>query len=314
LGTSLFFCLQTIVTDSADSSYPPRRKGRSRFQRLNGLNYHLREWGDESAPLLVLVHGWMDVSASFQFLVDQFESDWHVVAPDWRGYGLTEWSHQKCYWTPDYLADLDALLELLSPAEPVRLVGHSMGGNIATLYAGVQPARIRSLVNLEGLGLPGESAEAAAERLAKWLGEMRNPPTMKSYASRAEVVARLQKTNPRLPPARAWFLAEHWSREGADGRYAILGDPAHKVSNAYIYRADEARAIWSAITAPVLWVMAKESDYARRMEAHPGYAERIASIARVERVWLEAAGHMMHHDQPELLAPLIEEFFARTAK
>jgi pimeloyl-ACP methyl ester carboxylesterase len=278
---------------------------------LNGLNYHVREWGDPQAPLLVMVHGWMDVAASFQFLVDELKGDWHVVAPDWRGYGLTEWSHQKSYWIPDYLADLEALLDRYAPDNPVRLIGHSMGGNISTLYAGVRPDRIQALVNLEGLGLPGDAPELAGARLGKWLDEMRTAPTLKSYASLAEVAERLQKTNPRLPADRAWFLAEHWSRPGTDGRYAILGDPAHKVVNPYLYRADEVQTIWSAVQAPVLWVMASDSNYAKRMEAHEGYPERIARIARVERVWVEEAGHMMHHDQPAVLAGLLEDFLAR---
>ena len=294
-------------------AYCPTRHCRSIFHRINGLNYHVREWGDPTLPLVVMVHGWMDVAASFQFLVDEFQHEWHVVAPDWRGYGQTDWSGQKCYWMPDYLADLEALLDLYAPAEPVRLVGHSMGGNIATLYAGVRPERIRCLVNLEGLGLPGDAPEKASGRLAKWLDEMRAPPTLGTYDSLAGVVARLQKTNPRLTDLRAGYLAENWSRPGPDGRYEILGDPAHKAVNPYLYRADEAAAIWSAITAPVLWLMARESDYAQRMAAYPGYAERIALIPQVKRAWIEGAGHMMHHDQPAVLAGHIEAFFAASA-
>jgi pimeloyl-ACP methyl ester carboxylesterase len=300
-------------TLAASSAYIPKRACQSRFHTLNGLRYHVREWGEREAPLLVMVHGWMDVAASFQFLVDHLARDWRVVAPDWRGYGLTEWSHQKCYWIPDYLADLEALLDLYSPEVPVRLVGHSMGGNVSTIYAGVRPERIRALVNLEGLGLPGDAPDGAAERLAKWLDEMRSAPTLKPYDSLEAVAERLQKTNPRLAADRAWYLAEHWSRREADGGYAILGDPAHKVVNPYLYRADEMSSIWSKIAAPVLWVMAKESNYAKRMEAHPGYPERIARIADVRRNWVEAAGHMMHHDQPGTLAHLIEEFLGDPA-
>lgn len=303
------------MTSSTDpvAPYVPKRIGRSAFHQISGLRYHVREWGDPNAPLLFMVHGWMDVAASFQFLVDELKGDWHVVSPDWRGFGESEWSHQKCYWIPDYLADLDALLELYSPDEAVRLVGHSLGGNVSTLYAGVRPERLRAFVNLEGLGLPGDAPEEAPTRMRKWLGEMQTAPTLSTYASRAAVAERLQKTNPRLPMDRAAFLAAHWSRVGVDGRFEILGDPAHKVINPYLYRADEAAAIWGAITAPVLWVMARDSDYAKRMDQHPGYAERIARIPLVERTWVAESGHMIHHDQPAKVSRLIEDFFAAAA-
>ena len=290
--------------------YVPKHVSRSRFVRIRDIDYHLREWGDASAPLMVMVHGWMDVSASFQFLVDAFAGAWHVVSPDWRGYGRTSWSAARNYWLPDYIADLDALLEMLSPEAPVRLVAHSLGGNVASMYAGIRPGRVERLVNLEGLGMAGDTPDKAPKRLAKWLAELREPPTLADYPSLDAVVARLQKTNPRLPEDRARFLAEHWSAPGDDGRYRILGDPAHKIVNAYLYRVEEVAACWSAIEAPVLWLMARDSDYAKRMEALPGFAERVASIARVERLWVDDAGHMMHHDQPSRLAREIERFLA----
>ena len=102
---------------------------------------------------MVLLHGWMDVSASFQFVVDALERDWDVYAPDWRGYGLTAWAGSDSYWFADYLADLDFLLEKIAPEKPLDLVGHSMGGHVGGLYAGVRPARVARFVNLEGFGL-----------------------------------------------------------------------------------------------------------------------------------------------------------------
>ena len=291
-------------------AYVPQKTSRSTFVRLRDIDYHVREWGDPSAPLLVMVHGWMDVSASFQFLVDALAGQWHVVAPDWRGYGLTASTTSGCYWLPDYLGDLDALLERMSPDAPVRLVAHSLGGNMALMYAGARPDRIERLVNLEGLGMAGDAPDKAPARLAKWLGELRDPPTLNAYPSLQAVVARLRKTNPRLREDRAMFLAEHWSAPTDTGMRRILGDPAHKVVNPYLYRADEVVACWAAITAPVLWIMARESDYAKKMDALPGYADRIAVIAQVERLWIDEAGHMLHHDQPERLAVEIERFLA----
>jgi pimeloyl-ACP methyl ester carboxylesterase len=291
-------------------AYVPKKHSRSTFVRIRDIDYHLREWGEPEAPLLVMLHGWMDVSASFQFLVDALAGDWHVVAPDWRGYGFTSWSTAGCYWLPDYLGDLDGILAHVSPERPVALVAHSLGGNMALMYAGARPERIARLVNLEGLGMTSDDPAKAPSRLARWMSELREPPTMSAYPSRAAVAARLQKTNPRLAADRAAFLAEHWSGATDDGRFRILGDPTHKVINPYLYREEEATACWSAITAPVLWVMARDSDYARRMDASTGYAARIAAIAQVERLWIADAGHMLHHDQPEQLAVAIERFLA----
>lgn len=291
-------------------AYTPKKPSRSTFMRIRDIDYHVREWGDDDAPLLVMLHGWMDVSASFQFLVDALAHERHVVSPDWRGYGLSGWSAADCYWLPDYLGDLDALLERYAPDAPVDLVAHSLGGNMALLYAGARPERIERLVNLEGLGMAGDDPSKAPARFARWLAELRDPPTLKPYASLDAVVARLRKTNPRLREDRARFLATHWSAPEADGTYRILGDPDHKVVNPYLYRLEDVLACWRAISAPVLWVMARESDYAQRMDALPGYAERIATIGAVERLWIADAGHMLHHDQPEVLAAAIERFLA----
>ncbi len=291
-------------------AYVPAKPSRSTFLSIRDIDYHVREWGDASAPLIVMLHGWMDVSASFQFLIDALAGDWHVVSPDWRGYGLTGWSTAGSYWLPDYIADLDALLERYAPDRPVDLVAHSLGGNMALMYAGARPERVARLVNLEGLGMAGDSPDKAPGRLARWLTELREPPTLKAYATLEAVVDRLQRTNPHLREDRARFLAQYWSAPTDEGTYRILGDPAHKVVNPYLYRAEEVVACWAAITAPVLWMMARDSNYAKRMDALPGYAERIATIRSVKRQWIADAGHMMHHDQPEQLAVAIEEFFA----
>ena len=116
---------------------------------------------------LVALHGWMDVGASFQFLVDALVDDWHVVAPDLRGFGRSEWQPQG-YWFADYIADLDALLDQVSPDAPVRLLGHSLGGNIVMHYAGSRPARVHAVVSLEGFGIPFELASAAPENSSGW--------------------------------------------------------------------------------------------------------------------------------------------------
>ena len=225
---------------NCDAARHPMNVSRSRFLDIRGLRYHVREWGAEDAPLLVMLHGWMDVSASFQFVVDALARDWHVAAPDWRGFGRSERTHADSYWFPDYLADLDRLLDALSPQAPVRLLGHSMGGNVAMLYAGVRPARVCALLNLEGFGLRDGAPEHAPARYAQWLDELRAGASLRDYASLDEVAARLMKNNPRLTAERAAFLAPHWSEPDGAGRLRIAGDPAHRIVNPVQYRWSEA--------------------------------------------------------------------------
>ena len=284
------------------------KESRSEFHSIRGLRYHVRVWGAAGGRPLFLLHGWMDVAASFQFLVDSFARDWHVIAPDWRGFGLSEWRPEG-YWFPDYYADLEALLDLYQPGEPAFLVGHSMGGVIASVYSGIRPGRVARLVSMEGLGLARHTPDQAPLRYAQWLDDLKDPSTFRPYRSLEEVAARLRKTNPRLSEARAAFLAEHWAKRQDSGEYVLLSDPVHKTVNPYLFRIDEAIACWRRVTAPVLLVSGKLSDIPGRMKDTPGQlAERKSAFRDRREIELDDAGHMMHHDQPERLAPLIEAF------
>ena len=288
---------------------------RSEFINIRGLQTHIRHWGREGAPIIVMVHGWMDVAASFQFVVDCLQKEWHVIALDWRGFGLTESPKTDTYWFPEYLADLDALLDHFQADEPVNLLGHSMGANVAAIYAGVRPERIMKLINLEGFGLPLTHPKQAPSRYRKWLDELRVTPSMRTYANQGEVAGRLQKTNPRLSNERAEFLAQHWARENAEGRWEILGDPVHKNSSPLLFRVEEIMACWQKITAPVLWVEANDTDVWRWMgpkeEARIEIDRRITFIPNVQTEMIMDAGHMLHHDQPEILARLVEQFLLK---
>ena len=290
------------------------KSSRSEFIAIRGLRYHIRHWGNENAPKLFMVHGWMDVGASFQFVVDCLQRDWHVIAPDWRGFGLTKNPGVDCYWFADYLGDLDAILHHYSPEQSVNLLGHSMGGNVVCMYAGVRPARINKLINLEGFGLPATQPSQAPGRYAKWLDELRDPPTMRPYATQADIVARLQKTNPRLTDERAVFLSGHWAAQNTQGEWQILGDSAHRLVSPILYRVEEVLACWQAISAPVLWVEADDTEAWRWMgpkeKARIEIDRRIRFIPNVTTSIIQEAGHMLHHDQPEALAQVIEKFLA----
>jgi pimeloyl-ACP methyl ester carboxylesterase len=287
------------------------RASESRFFEIRQLRYHVRCWPAPGAAKLVLLHGWMDVSASFQFFVDALRGAWDVYAPDWRGYGLTDWGKADCYWFPDYLADLDALLAAVSPDAPVHLVGHSLGGNVACMYAGVRPERVAKLVNLEGFGMAPTRSEEAPRRYRRWLDELRDPPSFRPYASFEVLAQRLRQDNARLSAERADFLARHWGKQTEEGDVVLRGDPAHKIVNPVLYRYEEVRACWRDVRAPVLWVDGADSTTPRRIGLDAAQlAERRSHFGTLRYALLEDAGHMLHHDQPAALAERVERFLA----
>ena len=293
------------------------KRAASQFVDVRGMRAHVLTWGDPAAPAVVMLHGWMDVGASFQFLVDALRDEWHVIAPDLRGFGQSEWQPQG-YWFQDYVADLDALVERFTPGAPVRLVGHSLGGNIVMHYAGVRTDRVAAVAALDGFGIPFEKPDVAPAKLAKWLDALRDPPTFKPYAGLGAVATRLQKTNPRLSRDRAEFLAAHWARALPDGRAELTSDPRHKMPFPTVYRMEEIFAVWGRIAAPVLWVAAAQSDIPRWLDpAAPGgggadgldgIRARLAHVPTGTLAIVPDAGHMVHHDQPEAVARVIEPF------
>ena len=301
--------------------YQVQRRSGSEFVAIRTLSYHVRTWGTPAPgkTLLVLLHGWMDVAASFQFVVDALTQDHFIIAPDWRGFGLTDSGGVDCFWYQDYLADLDALLDHYAGAAPVNLVGHSMGANVAMLYAGVRQNRVRRLINLEGFGLPATQPVQAAGHYAQWMDQLKQLHSghlsAKTYPSRHAVAARLMKTNKRLNPDKANWLAGHWSVELEPGKWSILGETAHKVVSAQLYREDETLAIFANIVAPTLMVEASDDSMAAWWKGKftlDQHHQRIKAVPRLERVTLPDCSHMLHHDQPELLADLIERFLLQS--
>jgi len=284
---------------------------------LRGMDHHVLTWGDPAAPKLFLVHGWMDGGASFQFLVDALVRDWYAIAPDLRGYGRSAWQPQG-YWFADYVADLEALLDVFAPGESVNLVGHSLGGNIVMQYAGIRPQRTRAAISLEGFGIPVETADNAPKKFAKWLDALAEPPEFKPYANLDAVADRLQKTNPRLPREHALFLAGHWAEVLPDGQARLRADPRHKLPFPATYRMEEIYAIWRRITAPVLWVAAAQSNIPKWLAEHPegeigadtlsGVRRRLTHVPHGRLVIIDDAAHMLHHDQPAAVAAAIEPF------
>ena len=297
--------------------YQVQKASRTSFIKLRQLKYHVREWGTPRPGQLPLfmVHGWMDVSASFQFVVDAMQQDRHIISPDWRGFGLTDVGEVDTFWYPDYLADLDALVDYFQPEGQIDLLGHSMGGTVVSMYAGARPERIRRLINLEGFGLAATQPSQAPRRYAKWLNEVKaarqGEMNLRTYPDSEAVAQRLIKTNPRLSLDKAQWLAQHWAQQNSNGEWEILGHPAHKVINPYLFRVEEMLAIYQSISGPVLNVEASQNDLEKWWQGKyklEEFHERLKHIKDIHSVTIQDAGHMMHHDQPLELAQHIEAF------
>ena len=190
-----------------------------------------------------------------------------------------------------------------------------MGGNVAMMYAGIRPTRIRRLINLEGFGLPATEPRQAPARYARWMDELkqlhRGELNLTPYPHAAGVARRLMKTNPRLPQDKADWLAQHWARADANGQWHIQGQAAHKVGGAHLYRLDEALELFKNISAPVLSVEASDDSLAqwwKNSYTLAQFHERLQVIPQVRIARVEDAGHMLHHDQPASVARLIEDF------
>jgi pimeloyl-ACP methyl ester carboxylesterase len=281
--------------------------GESLYLRLRGLRFHLRCWGAETAPLLIYCHGWLDTTATFADVGERLGERFRVVALDQRGYGYSEWPADG-YWFHDYVADLDALVDRLSPEAPVRLAGHSMGSQVASLYAGLRPARVSKLAVLDGLFLPDMPAASAPRRFGRWLDQIKAPERSKTYSSFEDLAGRVRKQHPQLSMERALFVARGWGAADGEGRIRLLADPRHRLDMPTLYRNAESEEIWKLIAAPTLFVDAGASAFDKVLSPEQKVARRACFRDRREVV-IPDAGHMLHFDAPEATAQALLDFF-----
>ena len=285
----------TVTTDS-----------RSVFLQVRGLRYHVRCWGDPSAPKVFLLHGFLDTSATWSDVATALAPRFQVLAPDLRGFGETQWTNTD-YWFPDYVGDFDEIARQLSPDEPLRLAGHSMGAQVASLYAGLRPERVSQLVILDGLFLPDMAPELAPKRFRQWLEELRDLPQQKYYKSYEELAGRIRRQHPQLSDERALFVARGWGRKEADGRLSLCADPMHRMRGPGLYRAAESLAIWREITAEILFIDAGKSNFGQVIGKEEKETRR-ACFQRRREVVIENAGHMLNFDAPAETAAAIAAF------
>lgn len=281
---------------------------RSRNLSIRGLRYRIHEWGESGSRPLLLLHGWMDTGLTFRFLAHTLGPDYHCLAPDWRGFGHTD-RVPGGYWFADYLADLDALLDKLVPDQAVSLVGHSMGGNVAGLYAGVRPQRVRHLISIEGFGLAASPPEEAPERYARWLDSLRQPLRSRRFDNYAALAEHLRHRHLGLTREHAEALARDWAYHSTAGVF-LRGDPAHKRPNPVLYRLEEAMACWRRITAPVLWVYGTRSVYVAKLRELGDWAERTGCFRDFREARVPKSGHAVHYEQPQALARIIAAFLS----
>lgn len=283
---------------------------RSTYLRVRGLRLHLRHFGPDSAPPLFLLHGWLDASASFaptiEALLARAPMPLQVIAPDWRGCGYSEWAPGG-YWFPDYLADFDAIADHCAPRQAFSLVGHSMGAQVASLYAGLRPQRVRKLALLDGLALPDAPPERAPERLLRWLTQLRESPQHHPYASFEALAGRIRRHHPRLSAAQADLVARCWGDEDGHGQVRLLADPQHRVQGPGLYRVAESMAVWRRITAPTLFLQAGESAFHAALPADE-WQRRQACFGGHRSVTLDGVGHMLQFEAPQASAAALAEF------
>jgi pimeloyl-ACP methyl ester carboxylesterase len=292
------------------AKYSPRRVPRHEQRLLRDLRHRVTWWGAPSADPIVLLHGWGDSAETWQFLVDELPDDWSCVALDWRGFGGTEWPRHG-YWFPDYFADLEALLDQVCRQGPARVIAHSMGGNVATMYAGIRPERIAWIVNLEGIGLARNSPDQAPARYAEWLDQQKTPLRERRYSALDVLVDFLVARNPRMPRERAEYLARAWSTADseANGALKLAFDPRHRNVNPVLFQRPEAEACWKRCSAPVLLVLAERSEIRARVHPDNLTSEYFHALFRDIRIEVLAnLGHMMHIEDPATIARLAVEF------
>jgi pimeloyl-ACP methyl ester carboxylesterase len=291
--------------------YVPRRP--ARLTELDGREGRiaLTQWGPGHPSPIVLLHGWMDCGAGWQLLVDQLPDEWPLVAVDWPGYGRSARRTDR-YWFADHLAELDWLAGVLSPDEPVRLIGHSMGGTVASIYAGVRAARVAWLANLEGFGMPELPHAQFPGQLAAWLDALKSVPTPRRYPDLESLAVALRRANPRLPPAHARYLARAWTR-AVDGGFEILADPRQQLPTPIRYTRADLEACWAQLRVPLLLLYGAESDYMQRAIGADALTRLRTLMPAMTVECIAASGHLLPHEQPAQVALALQRFAATQA-
>ena len=273
------------------------------------LRLHFVDWGNPTAPPLLLVHGGRDHCRNWDWLALALRDRWHVIAPDLRGHGDSQWSTQGGYPMNGYIYDLAQLIHQQNLA-PVTIIAHSLGGDIALRYCGIYPESVRRLVAIEGLGLLSKlQAERASgplyERMRAWVDEQRGLAGRlpRRYASIEDALARMREENKHLSPEQARHLTVHGTNQNEDGTYSWKFDNYVRSWPPYDISQTELEALWGRITCPTLLVYGTES-----WASNPAEDGRATHFKNATVAAIEDAGHWVHHDQLQRFLELSIEF------
>lgn len=273
------------------------------------LRLHYVDWGNAAAPPLLLVHGGRDHCRSWDWVARALREDYHVIAPDLRGHGDSQWMVGANYGLLDFVYDIAQLLHQTS-LTPVTIVSHSLGGMVSLLYSGLYPETVRRLVAIEGLGLsPRMSAERAAKplegRLQSWVETLRkfSARVPRRYPSVEDAFHRMQEENPRLSPEQARHLTIHGVNQNEDGTYSWKFDNYVRVFPPCGLAEGEAERLWARIACPTLLLRGTES-----WASDPERDGRIRHFQNATLVNVEGAGHWVHHDRLEIFMGLVRAF------
>ena len=275
------------------------------------LHLHYADWGNETAPPVILLHGGRDHCRNWDWVAQRLCQDWHVIAPDLRGHGDSQWADAGGYGIDGFIYDLAQLIHQQGLA-PVRIVAHSMGGNIALRYTGVFPETVHRLVAIEGLGpSPSMEAEMAkkniAERTRSWVGAQRKLSARmpRRYANLDDAYARMREENAHLSPEQALHLTRHGVRQNEDGTYSWKFDNYIRAWPPYDMTRDEIRLLWGRIECPTMLVYGSES-----WASNPAVDGRAAHFSQARVEVIQGAGHWVHHDRLEEFLGLVVPFLA----
>ncbi|MEJ0075347.1 MAG: alpha/beta hydrolase [Alphaproteobacteria bacterium] len=269
------------------------------------LRLHYADWGNADAPPILLVHGGRDHCRSWDAIARVLQPHFHVLAPDLRGHGDSDWTKGGSYALTEYVYDLSRLVRHIA-ARQVTIVGHSMGGMVGLIYAGTFPDEVAALVVLDGVTvMPDEKIAPACERIAKYVGQLdkledREP---RRYSTIEEAAAQMRAHNKRLPPELALHLAAFGAKRNADHTYSWKFDPYQRARAPHRLSGDDHVSLWSRITCPVLLLHAAESFLQSSQTAR--LADHFQN-ARSETI--SDAGHWLHHDKPDEVLAAIRTF------